>query len=80
MIIENGSDYAHFKVVHEDGEKAFGLIGRLLRLRLLFNGVWDISDSIPAMAIAKVENCAEIFGMPLEFTRQVVNVNQIGPR
>ena len=31
------------------------------------------------MAEAKVENWAQVFGRDLEFTRQVVNVNQVGP-
>lgn len=39
-IPENGADYAHFKQVHEDGEKSFGLIGKLLKLRLMFQGSW----------------------------------------
>ena len=41
-IPENGADYAHFKAVHEDGSKAFGLLAGLAKLELKFNGKWEV--------------------------------------
>ena len=37
---KNGADLAHFKAVHEDGSKSFGLLGKLLGLRFRALSKW----------------------------------------
>jgi cholesterol 7-dehydrogenase len=78
-IPENGSDLAHFKAVHEDGEKAFGLLGWILKLRLIFLGNWKVDSQVPEMAVAEVRNHIQLWGVDFKGTEQVVHVNQIGP-
>jgi hypothetical protein len=78
-VFENGADLAHFKAVHEDGAKSFGLVGKLLKLRLIFQGFWEVNPKFEYMSNALVENHIQILGHDFVSTKQTVKVNQIGP-
>jgi hypothetical protein len=78
-VFENGADYAHFHAVHEDGAKAFGWLGALLRLKLIFQGHWDVNPDMAECSAATVDNHLQVFGHDVQRTKQTVRVHQVGP-